>query len=282
MQYCVRYYQGADLSAASELNLENQGNASMEAFVNFCKAHPDQRVNMVLTNSNACKEFFKRGGGKILNSIMEESPNTKIALQLYATHLMPKTWTPTQELLEDLKNLKCPYYFGFVCVDIEDLHYLASLGASEVYIGGELGFKTHMTRRAANQFNLRLRAIPNYIIQAPRLAVPALKQFFVRPEEVRYYEDDIDIFDLYCGNHSPEVILQAYQEQKWYGSVNLIIPNIIPHFDTKHSLPVLHYRAQCGRSCLYGSGCSICDSAVSIASLLEKKEIFIHDAIDIQ
>ena len=96
---------------------------------------------------------------------------------------------------------KCdvPYYFYDAAYSWEDFKYFLSQGVSEIIVSGDLAFDLERVRSIADENDIALRAYVNVVQSRHPLSESDLgfKRFFIRPEDMDYYSNFIDVYEFY-------------------------------------------------------------------------------------
>jgi tetratricopeptide (TPR) repeat protein len=82
--------------------------------------------------------------------------------------------------------LKLPWFSGLFAHTWDQLHYLISLGVSDIYVVEDLCFELPAVAKECHKHNIRVRVIPN-VAQSSINASAPLKKFFIRPEDIDIY-----------------------------------------------------------------------------------------------
>lgn len=167
-------------------------------------------------------------------------------------------------------------YFSTVYINNWDLYYeQLDLGVSDVYIVESLGFELDNVRNIANKYNVNIRTFPN-VAQSEYKKLDGIYKFFIRPEDVNFYSQYIDVFEFYGDRNSQLHLVDIYKKEKWLGKLNEIIIDLNSDLDSRFLLPEFAaYRATCGKKCLKNKTCNICKRTEQLAKTLEKENIMI-------
>lgn len=179
------------------------------------------------------------------------------------------------EHIDLFKKAGIPFFIGRQIMSWDEFLYHIELGVSEIYISGSLGFELEAVSRIAKEHNVKLRAIPN-IAQGYDLGIPPLKKFFIRPEDTELYSQYIDTFELQGPHDKIDILYKIYRSGQWYGNIRELIINFDVDLDTKHVIPLFgEKRINCGRRCLKGKRCHLCDSISDLAETLGEKGLIL-------
>ena len=150
------------------------------------------------------------------------------------------------------------------------------LGVSDVYIGDNLGFELDKVAEIAHQNNVQIRVFPN-VAQSSWKETPGLKKFFIRPEDVTFYSDYVDVFEFWGTNlKKQEIFYKIYSKQEWFGSLNEIIYELNEELDSRYIIPrFAEKRIRCKKECLKGGKCQICDRIKELSHTLEEAHIIV-------
>jgi hypothetical protein len=169
-----------------------------------------------------------------------------------------------------------PYFFGFLITTFDQLNYIIDLGAKAVYLTEDICFELSSAKCLCEKHKVQIRAFPN-VAQSSLKSAPALTKFFIRPEDVKYYEDVIDIFEFWGPLDRQFVLYKIYNKGLWFGDLKELILGLDIDFDSRRILPnFAELRKDCGRKCMKGKSCRICNSIFNISKLLEERHFIIR------
>ena len=196
-----------------------------------------------------------------MKELNEKYPNLYIQFPQYDTEI--------KNILQE-NNIK-NYFFSTYVNNIDLFYVLLNSGVSDIYVVEALCFELDKISKMAKEKDIRLRTYPN-IAQAISSEIPALKRFFIRPEDIKDYEPYIDVCeflyeDTICLNY-----LEIYKnKQEWFGNLAEIISGLDTDLDSRYILPRFgETRAKCGKRCFRGDPCHICELIQETAGTLEK------------
>jgi hypothetical protein len=129
-----------------------------------------------------------------------------------------------------------------------------------------------------HSFNIEVRCFPN-VAQSHWSDTSALKKFFIRPEDTIWYEKYVDVYEFFG---KPETIATYYKiyaiDKKWFGKLNEVILSFDGELDSRFLLPSFaERRIGCGKRCLKGRGCRICEATEQLSAQLEKDGLMFTD-----
>lgn len=179
------------------------------------------------------------------------------------------------EHIDLFKKAEIPFFIGRQITGWDEFLYHLELGVSEICISGSLGFELEAVSQIAKEHNVKLRAIPN-IAQGYDLGIPPLKKFYIRPEDIELYSQYIDTFELQGPPDKMDTIYKVYRSKQWFGNIRELIIGFDTDLDTKHVIPLFgDKRINCGRRCLKGKRCHLCDSISDLAETLGEKGLIL-------
>ena len=157
-----------------------------------------------------------------------------------------------------MNNIK--FYYGYSINTYYDVQGLVDLGAEYVKIIAPLTFDIP----ALTRFNTKFRMVPNVAYDAYIPRADGICGQWVRPEDVKYYEDGIYVFDFEDADLEKERTLhRIYAENgTWPGNINLLITNLDVDADNR-ALPeeIGLYRSTCRQRCMQSGVCHFCQTA---------------------
>ena len=280
MKYCLNYWRKSQyLNTIEELNINFEGadTSEFENFVKFLANHKEQKINVII-ESQFINNFFTNNFDALFNALWRDSEeNQHFALRFYED-------TVSVALDERVLNFlrqpdRCPAYLGLIAYTVEYFNFFISLGANEVFVGGDLGFMLPIIRLRADKENVKIRVYPN-ICQGIAFT-PSLVKFFIRPNDISIYAPYIDVCELYGKGAIEETAYEAYKEEEWFGPLEQIIYDLNTEeqpftFDNRSILPQFgQLRLLCQRECMTKGACNICPNIKEISEALSEKGVII-------
>jgi hypothetical protein len=173
-----------------------------------------------------------------------------------------------------IKDCCNKYMFTDLIGNWEILQFIIHLQPSEVYITNILGFCLDQVSIVCKRAGIKVRVYAN-IAQSAWDGLPAIKKFFIRPEDIRYYENYVDggIEFKTPTSVAQEVVYDAYEREYWFGNLSEIIIGLDTSLDSRR-LPTTFglLRAECHKRCLSCSSCSTCRTMEQFAEILTKTD----------
>lgn len=231
----------------------------------FLLKHKEQRVNIYISDAN---DFLENNCAKIFSDIKEKYPELNFVLFFSEKEV---------ELLNKIKEHNLKYYFTTYVRDWDSLHHIAKLKPTDIIIVEALCFELKDVSKFLHSQGIDVRCFAN-VAQASSESTPALKQFFIRPEDVDFYEPYIDCIEFFghdLKDHQINTYYKIYKyDKEWYGMLKEIIIGLNSDIDSRFIIPAFpKHRLNCGKRCLKGRRCQICDAIEEAAATLEKKGI---------
>lgn len=176
-----------------------------------------------------------------------------------------------RELAHKLREAHIPYMFNKFAGSLDRAYTQAMMGASDVYVVENLGFRIPDLQYIRESFGVQIRLIPNIAqIAGFTKEIDPMLKFWVRPEDTEIYEPYVDVFEIY-GTNRLSVVYEIYRDRRWFGDLN----DIILDFDTDSvpngSMPphLGPQRIKCGQACLKGR-CNLCPQLAQTARKMEE------------
>lgn len=261
MKYCLVLTDIPAIEKADEIILEyNRKNLKI---IDYIKEHSNQRIILNISNLNEALQYKEI---EKLNAIyVENKLNFSIKLPSY-----------NEKIKDLLPSLQVPFFFDWIVTDWDELLGYIQLGVSDVYIGNNLGFELDKVAEVAHQNNVQIRVFPN-VAQSSWKETSGLKKFFIRPEDVTFYSDYVDIFEFWGTDlKKQEIFYKIYSKQEWFGSLNEIIYELNEELDSRYIIPrFAEKRVRCKKECLKGGKCQICDRIKELSYTLEEAHIIV-------
>lgn len=261
MKYCLVLTDIPAIEKADEIMLEyNRKNLKI---IDYIKEHSNQRIILNISNLDEALQYKEI---EKLNAIyVENKLNFSIKLPSY-----------NEKIKDLLSSLQVPFFFDWIVTDWDELLGYIQLGVSDVYIGNNLGFELDKVAEVAHQNNVQIRVFPN-VAQSSWKETSGLKKFFIRPEDVTFYSDYVDVFEFWGTDlKKQEIFYKIYSKQEWFGSLNEIIYELNEELDSRYIIPrFAEKRVRCKKECLKGGKCQICDRIKELSHTLEEAHIIV-------
>ena len=175
---------------------------------------------------------------------------------------------------ERLKGKGIPFYFQKLAFTWDDFEELSNMGVSDIFVSGQLGFELDKVSKLAKERKIQIRCYAN-ICQPKMYQDDGLKSFYIRPEDVDFYSNFIDVIQFYKSIDQQNVLYDVYFHSKeWNGKLREIIKGLTSDINNYYILgsEFARRRSQCEKRCLKGERCKLCGNLSSLAFTLEKSE----------
>ena len=220
----------------------------------FIKEYPDKRINIVAVSVDE----------EDLDRLFREVDTVKSAVD--------DNYTVTCGDFSLLQTMLTKGYnacFKFPVTDWEGFGVLKSLGVSDIYIDGPLGFQTDRLIQAKG--GIKIRVSPSLSPNAAPSASPNLNSFFIRPEDLDKYSEIIDVIDFMESDLDREsTLLDIYRRRSFPYNLALLIPNLniqVENIFIHDSFAA--NRLNCGQKCkIPGYSCHICENETRVTNQL--------------
>lgn len=260
MNYCLLYSKNLNqeyIDAPNVTELLIKYNPKDLTLPLFIEKYPSKTIVIELGETSFVLSL-ENEMDKII-SLGEKYKNVKFLIPHSMSKYLQYHGEPVFNILRD-KGI--PAFFSSVVNNMETFHYYLSLGVSDIYIGEILGFSPHAISHYAKKAGVKIRFYPN-VCQRGCHSLPAISSFFVRPDDIDYYNDYFDIAEFWTARDDQQnVYYRVYaQEQKWNGLLKEIISDLNSDVVNNHILPTFaRHRINCGRECLTDphSTCQAC------------------------
>lgn len=266
MKYCVEYNSKFKyLKEIDELTIIfNRKDSSLPSFI---EKYQDKRINIYIKEIT---DFIEHNCLSLIKELFNKYHNIYLKLPNYNVK-------ESQELYKQLQNTTIPYFFDTFIRSWDDLYGYILLNPSDLYIVEELGFNIKDIYDIISPKSINLRIFPN-IAQSTWKNTPALKKFFIRPDDIIYYEPYVSTIEFIGTYNKNNIYYKVYaKDKKWFGKLNeLIIDFNNDTLDNKFLLFSFgEKRVNCNKKCLKGKSCHICESYENLATALKDKNYII-------
>ncbi len=148
------------------------------------------------------------------------------------------------------------------------LYGYVNLGVTDIYIVEGLGFELEEIKKFLDKYENKpqIRVFPN-VAQSSFDNIDGLRKFWIRPEDTKYYEDYIDIYEFFGENSKQKIYYDIYfKDKQWFGSLKEIIQGLDTDIDSKTIVPRFGVnRINCRQRCLKGRSCNMCKTIEILA-----------------
>ena len=173
--------------------------------------------------------------------------------------------------LSELKENGVPFFYSQYISNWESLNKYLEDGVSDVIISGELGFALPKVAAVVGG-----RAQTRVYVNISQYTYgDSIKGFFIRPEAIDLYSDYVDIFEIYTSEGRLNPLYEIFFKDKhWDGRLQEIVQYLDNPVNNYYILgnEFDHRRLQCGKKCIKGEKCSLCERIVELANTLEQSK----------
>jgi hypothetical protein len=274
MKFAIDYQKEFKyLNDVDEINIKYRREDT--TLLDFCLLHQEQRINIIIENE---QDFIEHKCLSFFDAVRKFHPEINFALR-FSDYRNSDVKAIVKELQED--EVKHKFYFNTYIRDWSALRGILELDVSDVYIVEDLSFELDKVAEVAHSAGAQVRIFPN-VAQSSWSGTPALKQFFVRPEDTVTYEPFVDVMELIYGRPNTfETFYKVYAiQKKWTGKLNeLIIGLKDDKLDSRYILPIFaEKRIKCGKRCMKkDNSCHICEAIEQLSYTLEEHNIIIKN-----
>lgn len=260
MKYCVDFTKSFEyLDKVDELRIIINQNTKQNPLP-FMLEYPNKRIVI-------CAEIVTDYLIRTLAAARKEHPELDFTVCIYEKD---------KQHVKDFKEKGVPFFFATHVNDWDVLQGFLSLGVSDMYIVENLGFEIDKVAEVLHASGVKVRVFPN-VSQSRYDNTPALKTFFIRPEDMEVYEPSVDVCEFFGAKNQISVYYKIYAlDKKWFGPLKEIIIGFDDELDSRFVLPPFaQRRIKCEKRCFKGAACKICDRISSAAKTLEDKGLMI-------
>ena len=265
MKYAIQYNNTSHiLDKIDEIIVIFDKNKILNLFTEFIPSHQDQRVIIEL-NSQSYKENFD--SLKKICAIHKENPTLKFDLLIHNFE---------NEFIDCIKSAKLNYFFRTLVNDWDTFRGIIDMGVSDIYVVEQLAFELDKIAKIAHSRNIRVRVFPN-VAQSSWSHTEGIYKFFIRPEDIELYEPYVDVCEFYGESKKNDTYYKIYTEdKKWFGNLNELIISLNSDLDSRFIIPrFAESRIKCGKKCLKGNNCQICQRILELSNSLQEANLII-------
>lgn len=176
------------------------------------------------------------------------------------------------QLVEECQKHNIKYYWGYPINSYYELEGMLKLNPSYLLLGAPLCFDLENIRKRTN---IPIRLVPNVAYDAYIPREDGICGQWVRPEDVKYYEPYVEVFEFDTNELQREaVLLHVYKDnENWPGNLNLLITNLNWNIDNRNISPeVGPTRLNCKQRCMSHGSCHVCPAAFKYSPSEQLKE----------
>ena len=177
-------------------------------------------------------------------------------------------------LYKKIKAAGVPFYFSYLINNWDELIGYMDIGVSDVFITGFLGFELDKVSKITKERKVQLRCYCN-MCQSVWNEGNSFKKFFIRPEDMYIYDEYIDIIEFFKSEDTQNVLYDVYfHTHKWVGNLQEIVKGLKEPVNNYYILgsDFAQRRIKCGKKCLKGSNCELCERIKELADTLENSD----------
>ena len=267
MKYCVPYFKHFKYNAEiSEVIIPYD-----EQDINFIQRVLEidylKEKTLVIEVLDAAA-FIENNRIVLFNKLISKEYNIKLRFEDYNENY--------KDFYKQLKTDNVQFFFKEYVRNWDFFHGLIETGVSDIYIVESLGFELNLLGPVAHVSDVSLRVFAN-VLQNGWDDNASVKSFFIRPEDVAVYAPYVDIIEFIGATKEyQETMVKIYAiRQKWVGDLNELILGLRDSIPNKSIIPAVFgdVRVRCGKKCLKGSKCNICNAVVNTAHSLDEKDL---------
>lgn len=209
------------------------------------------------------------------NIIIELVPNKdeKIDWQLlqeynYLCHEKFYVCVNSIDQAKEASKLGIKFYSGYPVESDFELQGWINVEASYVRLGMPLFFEMDRLKQQYGD-KIKFRTVPNVAYVNGLYYQDGINGQWIRPEDMRLYDQYIDVFEFeFINKEQEQALYKRYiEDQEWPGSLKTIISNFRAEGNNPMIPPeVIKTRLNCGQKCVRGSNCRICYRAMNLAN----------------
>ncbi len=256
MQYCIDYYRNSRAKEKADEFIINYTKRN-DALIDFLEEYKDKRINLTI------EERLTDGELKLLKTICDNYPNLFLRFENY-----------DYDYVENITESGVPFFYGNRVNNWGEFIGLVELAVTDIYIVEDLAFELDKVSQIAHEAGIRIRIYPN-VAQSSWKDTPDIKKFWVRPEDIDFYSQYVDVCEFFGNAEQIPTLLKIYKEDKqWFGLLNEIIIGLKTPLDSRFThFNFAEKRTRCGKSCQKGGKCKMCDLYVALSYTLEKAHL---------
>ena len=181
-----------------------------------------------------------------------------------------------EALMGEFKEAGLPFFINHaeMCAEtFDELISYCSLGITDVYITGELGFSLDRVKKIADKNEVKIRAFPNITqysgtVYSNKEVLDPLTSFWIRPGDLYLYEDYIDTIEFMCDKELQQTYYEMYFTNIGYiGNLSIAIEGMVDLGNTLLPKEFTEFRLNCRKRCRFDE-CHKCHKFEALAKLI--------------
>ena len=216
---------------------------------------------------------------------MRDLPILKALNEKYPDVIIAAIEEYQKDVEKELTENNILHYYNQWVDSIDIFNGFLTLNITDIFVANELCFCMEDLAAAANEKNIRLRTYGN-LAQSNWYDAPAMKSFFIRPEDLHLYEGILDVFEFFFPDKEYEsrlnVLYEIYKEDRtWAGPLKQIIFNFNSECDSRHLVALFGIkRLNCHKKCAYSYKgkhyvCRACELFSQLADSLKENHLVV-------
>lgn len=257
MKYCLNYTRNSHMVDAADEVIVRMEKNNITNVIDYIRDHEGQRVIL----------RFKE-----MSTFRDNTPLV-ISLNKYNIAVMLDVYNlvECEDIISICKENGIKFFFSEGVYSADKFNGLIELGVSDIYVIEELGFCLAKIAEKAKENNVQIRCYPN-VAQSAWNDTPAIKKFFIRPEDVDVYAEYVDVLEFW-GEGNLDPVYETYsKDKKWFGKLNEIILNFNSEIDNRCIVDMFgSIRTKCDKRCMKGGVCATCPRCEELAETMAER-----------
>lgn len=266
MKYCIDYSKDTQiLDKVDEINVFRDKIQDLEALEQFCEKHKEQRINVCIKD---LEEAINQNWVKDLLDFQKQHKDYNIYLRF------PGKNEELGVMLHEYLDSK--FYFDTKVNDWDRVIGFIEFGVTDIFIVEGLGFELEKIAAIAHQNNVQIRVFPN-VAQSTWNDLDDLRKFWIRPDDIDFYSQYVDVCEFFEESKKIDILYNIYKkDKKWFGNLSELIIGLHEPIDSRYIVPrFVKKRVKCGRECMKGGNCQMCDRIRELSGNLEKAGLMV-------
>lgn len=272
MKYCITLYRNCPIQDKVD-EMIIRYNPKDETLFEFIELHNGQRI---IIDIGDIDDFLEKS---YLNRFLAFK-GMKPELKNWGFRLPPHaaiSKAAREKLWQDLQNAEIPFFSKEFVHDWDTLDAYINSAVTDIYITEALGFELDKVAKVVHDAGKQVRVFPNVAQSTAMFWINGIKTFFIRPEDIEFYEPYVDVCEIWAEDQKQVVYYDIYaKDKKWFGPLKEIIIGLKSDIDSRFILPrFAERRIKCGKDCLKGGKCQMCDRIESLSYTLKEAGLLV-------
>lgn len=271
MKYCITLYRNCSIQDKVDEMIIHY-NPKDETLFEYIELHKDQRI---IIDVGDIESFIENS--YIARFLAFKGAKPELTNWCFRIPHGPNQREAEQKLWKDFESTGIAFFSSEFIHDWDALDAYLSTAATDVYVTEALCFELDKVAKVVHDAGKRVRVFPNVAQSSTMRWCNGIKTFFIRPEDIEFYEPYVDVCEIWAEDQKQVVYYDIYaKDKKWFGPLKEIIIGLKSDIDSRFILPrFAERRIKCGKDCFKGGKCKMCDRIEELSFTLKEAGLLV-------